>query len=150
MRADELNETIEIAVFDPRTTISKVLSQDKFWFRKDLKWKRLQQICFWLLKKIGAYATDEHLKYERIVVNRRDLVSKICANIEIVSRIHGREPQTLYIGPEKFRELMSAPEIRQMVNFQVWLEKKNGYEPVRVLGLNVCVVPWMEGVLVTP
>ncbi len=57
-----------------------------------------------------------------------------------------REPTTLWIGGEDYRELMNSPEVRQ--SFTVHAQFNYGRN--EIYGLTVKVIPWMRGMLVMP
>lgn len=112
--------------------------------REDVRFVWLQRFLCWLLRKIGAYATVEDLKYVRYTFDKKDFTERLFRNKETVMRFDC-QPRQLIIGADDFAELMSLPEIRNYVSFDATYNYGR-----KILGLNVKVVPWMQGMVVVP
>ena len=139
-----MNQIVEF--YETKESVRLRDHSDKFSFREDKKYHWLQRLCLNTLKKIGAYAKYEDVHVTRHRVDTDDLIKAIRKQNHIVQRVHGRKPQTLYIGNETFSKLMSMPDIMHLINPMEFFTPQGK----NIFGLKVVIVPWMEGFLVTP
>jgi hypothetical protein len=124
--------------------------QDKFEFRKDKKFKSIQKICFYLLRKIGAFSQDETISYTEIHFDEDEFIEKIFKIINNMECIFNKRPKRILIGRDDFNKLMNKNYIMmQKIEFDTKYRYGNssGYS---IMGLHVEIIPWMEGILVMP
>jgi len=124
--------------------------KDAFELRHDKKFVWLQRVCFWVLKKIGAYYLKHTVSYSRILIEPDKFMDKLFKQRCEMEGFYYSRPSRLFIGAQDYEELMGSSEIRQIMQFdaQYWV-KEEGYRP-EIMGLSVTIVPWMKGVLVMP
>lgn len=113
-------------------------------------WVPLQKIAFWFLKKINATAMIAESVTTRVTFNKERFTDSLIRQHHTVMQMYRPDrPVELFIGPDDFRKLINAPEIRQLIEFTTSVNYGDQHG-TRVLGMRVTVVPWMQGVLVVP
>lgn len=120
-----------------------VEARDRFKYRKEKGWRRLQKVCFWVLRKIGAYDLVEVDPVR--TVKRFDYLS-------IWERIHepycelrsrGVSPKTLYMGPSSHKEFIDFMHSEVFtLDFSACRTGRNEF-----MGMEIVFVPWMDGEL---
>ncbi len=114
------------------------------------RWARLQKLAQWFLIKTKASQpfVDEQVKVERHYVDGDRFMERLLKQRE--SHFEwGREPKTLLIGSKDYAELMN--EVMTNHHFSFTSDLHMGRDGKRmVVGLEVQVIPWMEGIVVMP
>lgn len=114
------------------------------------RWARLQKFAQWFLAKTKALQqfVDDEVKVERCYIDGDKFLERLLK--QRGSHIEwGREPKTLLIGSRDYAELMSEEEVRHAFSFVSDLHiGRDGRR--MVVGLEVQVIPWMEGMIVMP
>lgn len=141
MRDSRLVEFVET-----RETSVPFVLKDRYEFKPKGRLQSLQRWAWKFLhwRKAMEQAWDERITYTRHVIDTQSVVERLIQQRSALFD-YGAEPKELLIGSQDFAELMGAPEIRQALDFQA--EYMSGR---RVMGLRVCVIPWMRGMLVMP
>ena len=146
-----MQESIDFVQVRPGAT-SMICRNDRFALRPEVGWVWLQRLCLFFLRKIGAYAFDVEQTYDRMVVKPDRLLSGILTQKHELMLTYHREGERLLMGPEEFCRLQedACPQkVWTPLDFTIpyrWYDRGEK----RVFGLNITVVPWMNGVLVLP
>ncbi len=128
-------------------SISRVMSPNRYTYSptRGRVLKKLQQWAWRFLFKTRAvaYAFDETTTVESHVVDSGLFLDRLFQQRAELFDYWGREPKSLIIGREDYRELMgSAP--RGSFIFAADLGRHT------FVGLTVTVVPWMKGMVILP
>lgn len=113
-----------------------------FQVREDRPMVWLQQICCWVLNKLGAYSQDRSIAYKYRDVDISNLVEGIYTQVGMLDRDHHRRATRVLMGSEDFMALCNAPEARYLLTVYA--------SDMKFDGLTVTVIPWMKGILVMP
>jgi len=114
----------------------------------------LQKLAWMVLVKLSDTKRID-LVQERIVIDRDELLKNgkflDVINVQIMElhQRHNVKAARLLIGVEDFRRLTHAPEVQGAMQFNVDLPLKNERFHF-IFGLNIEVIPWMQGMLVMP
>jgi hypothetical protein len=139
---------ITINTYRTARTAFHVQRDDVFEFRGDLnpRWHWLQRAAIWALKKLGAYAKEERIKYGRIHIDSEDVIASTHGQIDALLE-DGRKPGLILMGFDQFNGLRHGMlgYLRFDLQCIVW----DGGRP-EYMGLPVYTVPHMHGVLVLP
>lgn len=130
-------------------TVPKYYS-DVWQIRPSGRWESLQRFAQWFLAKTKASHpfVDEEVKVERCYINGDKFIERLLK--QRASHIEwGREPKTLLIGSRDYAELMCEEEMHHAFSFVSDLHMGRDGRRM-VFGLEVQVIPWMEGILVMP
>lgn len=129
-------------------TLSWTILEDAWSLRTDFRWKWMQRLARWVIRKIGVNAREPVMEIERALIDPPAIMEKLFAQRRALLDMH-HEPRRLLIGSEDFAELMLQPEMRH--HFTIDCEYyKGGRDGRRVIGLQIEVIPWMRGLLVMP
>lgn len=120
------------------------LVQEAYKYNKNLKFKWLQKLCCYILKKIGAFYFEEKIEFEQIIFDNNDIIENIFTQEENIINTFNENPRVILIGSKDFSKLMDIPEIRHCLSID--FKHFNGLYS----GLNIKVIPWMKGMLVLP
>lgn len=139
-----------ITTFVTRRESRTYKDANTFSYRPDGKLPWLQRALFAALKKLGC---DNAIYYEpafsRHEINTQSIIDNIIRQRTYLMDLDHEEIGTVYIGEKEFISLggevygMESIQIQGSYNYHT-----NGR--TQILGLNVVVVPWMEGVFVAP
>lgn len=120
-----------------------------------LEWRELPNLYvprwwdrprWWLVKLLGGKNPHDSVTVTRIPINDKDFMARLWKQKRALFDQFRREPATLWIGGEDYRELMSSPHIQQAFSFSASFN----YGRDEVYGLRVKVIPWMRGMVVMP
>lgn len=117
-------------------------------------WERrgLQKLCFWILRKIGAFYVEpvKHNEITRHVVDIPSFMDRIINQRQILRNFWDMTPRRLLIGSEDYEELMCSEEVKHRFQFygEYWVPGESGNP--KIMGLTIDVIPWMRGILVMP
>lgn len=126
-----------------------IMLEDAWSLRKDFRWKWLERLAGWIIRKIGVNAREPVVEFERVLIDPEDIMTKLFQQRSALFEM-GREPKRLLIGSEDFADLMRRKEMHY--HFSVGCEyfKGDGRGGRRIMDLEVEVIPWMRGALVMP
>lgn len=140
--------------------LSEVVQSDiHFTFRSDRKWHRVQKVCFWLLRKIGAFKLDTVETVQYSDLQAKDLHTLIQNSIDAVlggdwGRSSLRDDLVVCVGSADWAELLR--EYQHLLfnpfsyNTGPW-RTYDGLDKVSSpFGIQVAVIPWIKGVVVVP
>lgn len=126
-----------------------IILEDAWSLRKDFRWKWMERLARWVIRKIGVNAREPYVEVERLLIDPADIMTKLFQQRSALLEMR-HEPKRLLIGSEDFAQLMHNKEMHY--HFSVGCEyfKSDGRGGRRVMDLEVEVIPWMRGVLVMP
>lgn len=110
--------------------------QPKWWDRP--RW--------WLVKLLGGSCPFDSVTVTRVPIDDKEFMARLWKQKRALFEQFHREPASLWIGGEDYRELMNSPHIRE--SFQFSANFYHGRD--EVYGLAVKVIPWMRGMVVMP
>ena len=135
---------------------------DAFEFRKDRGWHWLQRLCFWALKKVGAY---RHITIEKVSYGpfTNDAIGQRIFEL-VESTLGWRDfndsEWMIVMGRDAYREMVNDRELFHAFGFVKPLEVRHGpanpvgryFDYVRgeVHGIDIAVVPWINGMALVP
>jgi hypothetical protein len=146
-----------VRTFQMSRAVEWVAETDKFQFDPKAKAPWLQKVCFWLLKLLGAHAkfAQEHIK--RVDIDLNKLVDALMRNRADVEMLYHKRAKYLVVGADKFEDLVTSPEVQasyMMFEVPLHFNARAGYNgrpmPQMFAGLQVVVVPWIDGMFVLP
>lgn len=151
MHPHDTVEFVEILPIHQPLTLTNAFS-----FRPDRGYLWLQRICFRILRAIGAFHQTESVTYQRTIVSRRATMDALIRMKDVLAQL-GNGGETLLIGPDEFKQLTNstAPQIRPFAfDLEYLRHTATGSDgtPRRptVLGMRICIVPWMKGMIIVP
>lgn len=113
----------------------------------------LQQILFWILRHLKAQFAVREDTYSRTEIDSRkviDLLVEHCKNIQSLLGDHPT-PKYAVMGNRQFRECIDSARTgapaKHPFQFHVSFPGRGG---MRVFGLEVIVVPWIDGCFILP
>lgn len=134
-----------IRVIEPKYTHNMVTLKHAYEFRRDLRYRWVQKICFWVLQKIGAYCQEDTVDVTYHDINTTDVLERLYRNIDIAYEYNHVDPEHIIMGSQDFHELMGIPGSHSHFQFDAQYGRSK-----RLLGIRVHVVPWIRGMIVVP
>ncbi|MDE2103800.1 MAG: hypothetical protein KGL39_41565 [Patescibacteria group bacterium] len=125
----------------------------RFEFSPQRGWKWAQRLCFWILAKIGARASEEVIVWRRIGTQNDALLESLLKQEHwlLENLYYRRQAYRLLIGPEQEMELLRIAENIGMRHFSldagIRTADRNG---PRWHDIPITVIPWMKGALIVP
>jgi len=110
-----------------------VITTNRFWL-----WVAKQAVKYGLVK--GTYSCE--VTYYTRVIDTEDLLEKIHLSRMEILRRYNVEAKKLIIGSDTFCKLQSLPVANTYFHLDF-----NVPDSWRFMGLEVCVVPWVEGMV---
>ena len=101
---------------------------------------------WWLVRLLGGQCPFDAVKVTHVPVDGKTFMESLWKQRRVLVESFRREPMELWMGPEEYRTLMDAPEVRQAFHVRAQFN----YGRHEVYGLTVHVIPWMRGMLVMP
>jgi hypothetical protein len=145
------NRPFEIMGVEERREFVPITLPDRYAYRPELGWRRLQRACLWVLRKIGCNAIGQELKVTRQLIQPGGVADALMQQRDVANHVFDA-PHKIHrvcMGPEQYRELMHEPWVAGYVNFLAYAHGGMNGKPT-LFGLEVTIVPWMDGVLVLP
>lgn len=126
---------------------------DHFSYQPDKRHKWLQRLCIKVLRKLKCQYYEDHITYKTLTVDSEKFMDKLFEQRECLLE-WDRLPQTLFIGNSTYYELMNVVKKDQSLHaeFTFAAAYHVGGKTIRpqIMGLEVRVVPWMQGMLAVP
>lgn len=120
-----------------------VENKNYYQVRNDKPFVWAQEVCCWVMRKLGAYSEDHTTVYSHVkVVDVSDLVEGIYTQVGMLGSNHNLRAHRILMGSEDFTRLCQAPEASYHLTVYASSPKFGG--------LTVTVIPWMKGILVLP
>lgn len=139
---------ITFRFLDPKTIPFDL--KDGFEFRKDKKYHLVQKLCFWVLKRIGAFYISHRVDIKTVEIDPKKIMSQqIMEQINWHRRYTGKEPETIVMGSKNFAELMNQKD--QCMAFEHPMSRAycfadNDRDDGKWYGIKIKVVPHIDGV----
>lgn len=111
------------------------------------------RIAFWLLKKCttGFWDSPETTQYRFMRISHDKIIDRIFENTRCIRYIYNGECKTVVIGQVTLNEIMDDIDHQPYGSFRFDMNvPMNGRNGMRILGMEVIVVPWIEGLFVMP
>lgn len=124
---------------------------EAFQFRPERRLPWLQRACFYVLRKLRAYYADTKINFDRIAIDEEKFIDNVFKQQHELVRAFGKTPKRILMGAADYRKLMGelhSPDHHFAFNSGYYVNDYRGRETF--IGLEVEVVPWMEGVIVMP
>jgi len=123
--------------------------KDAYEYRPNGRLPWLQRIIFWIACKLGAYHLSERVEVHAVEFSPETFMEALYFQRRSLFEHFNREPKYLLIGSEDFDELMHTAVKDNLFSFDAryYCGTRSGPE---IMGLKVCVVPWMKGCVVLP
>lgn len=136
-------------------SVEWVTSPDKYQYDPKGRWPWLQRACFWVLKKLGAFASFSEEHIQRVDIDLDKLVEAVMRNRADVEMLYRKRAKYLVVGADKFYELSVSVQPHYMTftvphQFNARVGYNNRPMPQMFAGLQVIVVPWIDGMFVLP
>lgn len=131
-------------------------SPDKFEFKAGKKYHWLQKICFKILDRIGCRSLETTTTVVYKDIQAKDLLDLVLKSIDAVyySTNERREDLVVCIGNQEWSELISNPYMATHNWFSYSCGPFRAYDGFNrecsPFGVQVAVIPWMQGVVVVP
>jgi hypothetical protein len=126
-----------------------IIEPDRFEFRADRKLWWLQKAAIWVLRKLRCNSYREAVSFEYIDIDKGELIENVMTQIRAFWQDRRKAPTSVLVGARQLREWMHTPMARDMMNVNCQYYSVEGGVK-QICGLNVTIVPWMDGVLVMP
>lgn len=124
------------------------------------RWLWLQRLLIRLWKKLGGRVRQDFVQYKYITVSLDDLVKAAMSNQANVMRIYNRESKYLIVGRTQFaliaQNYSRFDSLDSYLRFSIPFEYNARVgvdscpQPKMFAGLEVVVVPWIDGLFVLP
>ena len=111
---------------------------DVYQFRSDRGFLALQKLCFWVLRKIGAFGWTDKTASKSYAFDPAELAYNLREQYKLAMHIYDREDCEILMGPKEFAELAHTGMIDQITVLPTMYE------------LKITIIPWMAGLLVVP
>lgn len=140
------------------TVITYIPIEDTYSIRYQKgKFKRsMGEFLFKLLSKIATvdlYSKPmENVKVERITIDYQEIEKMLWEHIESIRCIHNKDCRMIVLGHRQMRELGNELNSPMQFNFPYSYSSNSVYDNERLefAGIEVSVVPWIDGVFAIP
>lgn len=126
-----------------------ILNPNRFEFNSKGRLPWLQKLLFKVLRWLKADSYDTTVEYTTVEIDQTSIIDALMRNRIDLERLYNKRARYVVMGPDDFRRFCTAPEINNMmmVNFTAPVGM-NGKRTI--LGLEVVIVPWIDGFFVLP
>ena len=137
----------KVCFIEQSSVHAQVKVDDAYRFNEWAGWVPVQRLCFWLLRKIGAFAYVDTVKTSTHVLDTDKFMENVDRQRRGLLDMYDLYGERLLIGVEEYQDFMSnnAEYIREF-SFGTTYNKGQ----FQICGMEVTVIPWMKGVLVLP
>jgi hypothetical protein len=123
------------------------LNKDRFEFNPKGKFPWLQKRLFKLLRWMKADSFDKVIKYNTRTIDTSKIVEAIRFNKYDIERLYYKKARYVIMGYDAFTALDG--EMREFLRFEAPIRMGMGNRS-EIMGLEIIVVPWIEGFFVLP
>ena len=103
----------------------------------------LQRLALWVLRRWGQNFHLRAMKTELIRLDVDDVMERVFSVVGAAEDFTDRRPSRLFIGAEEWCTLLRRKELlHSVISFNA--DYRSGFS---ALGIEVVVVPWMDGML---
>jgi hypothetical protein len=140
-----------IEFIEHRTSYAPFVLNDEWQFKPAGHFQWLQRAAWKLLHRLGALhnAIGQRETVTRHVIDPDNFMQKLHEQQSALFGQLDREGKTLLIGAEDYAEMMHSPEMRKEYSFRAEFHRGDR-SGVRIMGLEVKVIPWIRGMVVMP
>lgn len=132
-----------IVVYSTKLKTKHILDKRYFELKPKGKAVWLQKLCFKILDKLKCHALVPNDYVERIVIDPPKVIDRIVKqHIEVLNQGHPNKME-IFIGPGQLDGFRL--DNQDFMTFTAPVGYNN-----QIMGMDVTVVPWLEGVLVVP
>lgn len=125
------------------------INPDRFEFNPRGRFPWLQRWLFKLLAKLGANSLEKSVTYKTVEIDTTRILEALFENQRNVMELYNKRARYVVIGRKDFTRFCSDPEYRDPLYFN--FSAPIGINNQRtILGLEVVVVPWIDGFFVLP
>lgn len=125
------------------------LDPKRFEFNPKGRLPWLQRWLFKLLGKLGANSLNESVTYTKVEIDTSRILDALLENQRDVMMLYNKSARYVVMGPKDFARFCGDPEYRDPLYFN--FSAPIGMNGKRsILGLEVVIVPWIEGFFVLP
>lgn len=128
-----------------REITNRIVREGVFEFRKDRPAHWLQKLCFFVLRKLGAFRIDDVISVERHIIDSDEFMGRLFEQNVNIQKFFNMRPERVLIGSEDYSKLMEQEIARHQFGFSARYAISHN-----IFGLKVEVIPWMRGILVMP
>lgn len=126
-----------------------ILNPNRFEFNPEGRMPWLQRFLFKLLRWLKADSYDTSVTYTTVKIDPPNILDALMRNRVDVERLYNKRARYVVMGASDFQRFSTAPEINDMLRFNFMAPfGMNGQRTI--LGLDVVIVPWIEGFFVMP
>jgi len=139
---------VQIQVLNLKSSMRWAINRQLYEYSAEGKYPWLQRLCFKILGKLDAYY-NEKVEVITIEANPVDLIDQVIAQMNSAD-IMNRAGTKILMGARNFYALRDRPDCWQYLELPL-MQARIGYRnETRLFGLEVVVIPWMDGILVVP
>ena len=128
-----------------------------FAFQQSKKHHWLQKLAIWVLTKLQCYANVKENYLETYTIDKEKIVQLIMSQVRGVHMFYGMPPLQILIGSKTYHEFMGEQDSMSMLRnidcsgyYKFSEQNSNGDVRTQILGIDVTIVPTMDGVIVLP
>lgn len=109
---------------------------------------RVQRWFVWLADRLGVFKADYErtVKYETTTLDLREIVSGVMEHQHNLMALNSGRAKYLIVGRDQYRGMMMSQEARNLGLFPMPI----GGTPPSFAGLEVVVVPYIDGAFILP
>lgn len=119
------------------------LHEELFKYNSEKKYRWLQKLCFWCLKKLHCQYMEEQIQTTQVQLNTKHLLDFVMEQIITIERDHYMTPGIIFVGSNNFKRFCDSRH-DDLIMTPIDLKSPSLH------GIKLQVVPWMEGILVIP
>lgn len=131
----------------------RVTCDDKRVFIAPFRWRWANRIASWLFEKWSRSTFIDETAYTVLSLDTDKLSRVIFESERGLAQCYGVRGGTVYMGPDEFRKAMAeyCSKAEFYGPFSVRIPMRVGFgSEVRFFGMDVKMLPWMEGILIVP
>lgn len=105
----------------------------------------LQKLLFKVLRWLKADSYDTAIEYTTVQIDPSSIIDALMRNRVDVERLYNKRARYVVMGPGEFHRFCTGPETNSVMRLNIGIHGKR-----TMLGLEVVIVPWIEGFFVLP
>lgn len=108
----------------------------------------LLRACLWLMNSCGITRREAHETIATIEADVGGILERLWAAQQNMDRVYFERARYVIVGHDAMRDLVRG-DVNRVVSFDAEA-RLGGNQGMRVFGLKVVLVPWIEGVFLLP
>ena len=140
-------------ILNSLTTQQARTNQLYYDYRSDRGWRRVQRVCFWLLRRIGAvrWLMEQVCSHQEVTVDERKITEWLRKEIYQHKRMNINEIEMIIVGPEVLGCLEDEINRRNISFSDPALASLHlDFPQLRLFGIEVRFLSWFNGMLLVP